>query len=512
MNQSAFIRYLTIPAVLLLNALTVGFAIYLFTISNNIYTVSIAVVFAFLSGISTIFNLQAAIAYYDSYSYEQKFKKMRLKFGKLSRYPTVAVVVPSYNEDLRVVKTAMLKLKQAEYDRKKVNFYLLDDSTNSEISADLSAFAKKNGVTYVHREQRHAFKAGAMNNFLAMKTGEEFIAVFDADEYLIKKRFLVDLLPFFDDRKVAYVQTEKTYQRGSFFSDSVTLFNGFFFNFIQPSRASRNTQTFAGSCGILRRSAVEEIGGFPEYIVEDTFLSFDTRMKDYKGIYIPRTYALGRPINKFTAFARQQWRYNYGSTQFLRHYLKESKKSKMKPMEKLDYFSLGFGLNYLSVILILFSVLSILVVLMNAPWTSSSLSHLLYPSYIEADIEYFSILALVVSFVAPLLVSRIYFGSFKYGIMIFFLNFGLAFIRARAGVAAVLGMDPKFGWVKGDTKGKGMRFIAALRNSLAEMVFSVGMLGLGVLSLAANNFSGGIWLLWYCMLYGSTFFFFYRYG
>ncbi len=511
MDKSALIRYLTIPAVLLLNALSIGFAGYLFFIATNVYDVAIAIAFLFLSGISTVFNLQAAIAYYSAYSYEQKFKNMKTKFGKLDHYPTVAMVVPNYNEEPKVVKTVIHKLKNIDYDKSKLTFYLVDDSTNRDDVDDLRRFCKTEGVTFIHREDRSGYKAGAMNNFMKY-CKEEYVASFDSDEYLIKKSFLRDLLPFFKDKDVAYVQTEKRYQKLNLFADSVNLFNSFFFSFVQPSRASRNTTIFAGSCAIIKTDAIRKIGGFPEYIIEDTFFSFNARLKGYRGVYIPRTYALGRPMGRFTSFARQQWRYNYGGTQFLGHYLNNKKKMTLKTLEHMDYFSLGLGLNYLSLILILFTLLSILMVLINVPFTVVSIRNLIYPQQIISGIEYFSLLALFISFAAPLLVSRIYFGKFKYGVVIFFLNFGLAFIRARAAFAVLLGKAPDFKCTRDGIEKRGMRFITALRNSAAEVTFSSAMLVLGIVTLMANNLVGGAWLLWYSVLYGSTFFFFYKYG
>jgi cellulose synthase (UDP-forming) len=89
---------------------------------------------------------------------------------------------------------------------------------------------------------------------------------------------------------------------------------------VQPSRALNNTAIFAGSCGLIRRSALDKIGGFPEYIIEDTFFSFESDMHNYTSIYIPKVYAYGKPITTFTELVKQQWRYNYGDTQFMMYY------------------------------------------------------------------------------------------------------------------------------------------------------------------------------------------------
>ena len=106
----------------------------------------------------------------------------------------------------------------------------------------------------MHRNDRKGFKAGALNNMLK-HSKEEFVAIFDYDEVPHKHRTsLMDMLPYFSDKKLSYIQTEKRYFKGTFFSDTVDLFDAFFFKFVQPSRALNNTAIFAGSCGLIRRT------------------------------------------------------------------------------------------------------------------------------------------------------------------------------------------------------------------------------------------------------------------
>jgi len=510
LEKERLARFMTIPLILFLDVVSIGFSIYLASIAMNLSTVVIAAIFILLSVIAAFFNTLAAFSYYDSYFYEKKLKKSKELNRPLHRFFTVAIVVPIYNENPRIVENTIKRLKSIDYPKDKLNYYILDDSTKADITYSIERIANENGVKFIHRDNREGFKAGALNNFMKY-SDEEMIAIFDADEYLVNKRFLLELLPYFENSKIGYVQTEKRYANSNFFANSINLFNSFFFSFVQPSRASHNTSIFAGSCGIVRRKALDEIMGFPEYIIEDTFFSFEAKMKNYKGVYVPKTYALGRPMNKFTSFARQQWRYNYGGTQFLGYYMKKTRDRKFKVSEHVDYISLGFGLNYLSVVLILFTILSILIVFSNFPFARQSLNELINPLYFKFYLEVYGILALFLSFLAPIIVSRIYFKSFKYGIMIFLLNFALAIIRTKAAIAALVHANPNSRWVKGGSSSNS-RFTAAFKNSVTEIAFSASLFGLGIFAFVANNFSGGVWLVWYSILYSSTFYFFYRYS
>ena len=325
-------------------------------------------------------------------------------------------------------------------------------------------------------------------------------------------------MPYFSDEHVAFVQTEKRYAKGTFFSDSVDLFDAIFFKFIQTSRALNGTAIFAGSCGMIRRSALDAIGGFPEYVTEDTFFSFESDANSFKSIYLPKVYALGRPLLTFTELARQQWRYNYGDTQFLGYLFRSfrggatAKRRSMPAASKIDYVAHGFGLNYISVVLILFSVVSMLVVLSAAPFASASLRQILLIRYPVVNVEILAALAFTLSILTPAVITKVYFGSFSKGLMLFVLNFALSFTRMEAAIAAVLHNSPMRGWIKGDGLKAGTKLLSSFRNSAAELSFSAILLTAGIFALVASNFFGGLWLLWYSVLYGSTFFFFFKYG
>jgi hypothetical protein len=125
-----------------------------------------------------------------------------------------------------------------------------------------------------------------------------------------------------------------------------------------------------------------------------------------------------------------------------------------------------------------------------------SLGYILNPLYFKFYLELYGILALILSFLAPIIVSRIYFGSFRYGILIFLLNFALALIRTKAAIAALLKANPGYKWIKGSEEKYG-KFISALKNSMAEVMFSLSLFGLGIFAFLTNNF---FWWRLACMV------------
>ena len=515
--KKSTLRLLVVALFIMLTVSGMSFSIYLIYFgAHTASTYAIAATFLALSAISGFFNTFTAYSYYRSAFYDEYLERITAGVKPLSGYPTVAVAMPVYNEDTKSVMRNMSRLKSLDYPAGKLTFYLLDDSTKESARRALKDFARRNGIRYLHRGDRSGFKAGALNNMLR-HSGEEFIAIFDYDEYLTNPRFLMDTLPYFQDKNLSYIQTEKRYFKGTFFSDTVDLFDAFFFKFIQPSRALNNTAIFAGSCGIIRRSALDSIGGFPEYVIEDTFFSYESDVHNFKSLYLPEVYAYGKPIFTFTDLVKQQWRYNYGDTQFLMYYLKRSmakdKKTKRQSLlSTIDYITHGFGLNYVSIMLILFTLVSIFVIFEAKSPSSITIQQLIQAQYLATTIEILGISTFVVSMIAPVVMTKMHFKSIRKGFMVFLLNFSLSFIRTRAAIAASMGVYPTMGWSKGDrSEGRG-RTVSTLKRAFSETVFSSMLFMLGALAFIINNIYGAAWLMWYAALYLSTFIFFYKYG
>ena len=309
------------------------------------------------------------------------------------------------------------------------------------------------------------------------------------------------------------MQTEKSSYGGKLLLRLVNLFDSFFFKFIQPARAINNTAIFSGSCGVIRRKVLDAMGGFPEYIIEDTFFSFVSDVQNYKGLYLPKIYAYGRPITTFTALDRQQWRYNYGDTQFLLYFLKK-KENRIKNRSKLwsiDYITHGFGLNYLSIMLLLFTFASILIVFSNLPFVHLNLFQVFNSTNSTKILETFGFVAFVLSLFVPVVLTKIYFKSFRKGMMVFLLNFSLAIVRTKAALAATLGRDPSAKWSRYKSK-KTNDLLYSVYGTRYEIGVSALLFGFGYMAVLTHNLSGGAWLSFYGCLYLCATVMMYKYG
>jgi len=508
MDRELLKRQFLVLLVLVLSLLGISFGTYLTIITPTLYTKFLAVLFLVCTLIATFFNVMGAMYFYRSY------KAPMPKIQPLKRFPTVAMVVVSYNEPPEMVTETIENLKKVDYPRNKLSFYLLDDSTDRGIVAKLSDYCREAGVRFIHRTNREGFKAGALNNFLK-DAKEEYLAIFDADEILTDRSFLKETLGCFTDDRTAFVQTSKRYAKGSLFADTVDSNFAFFANFIQVSRSLDDMPMFAGSCGVIKKEILEKIGGFDHSLVEDAAFSLKADANGYGGVFIPKIYALGKPIENFTSFGAQQWRYNCGNTQLLPNYLANMKKFSLK--KQLGYIAFIFGLHYLSVLLILFAILSTLIAFANLHgietmyYTVVISRNLSIPITLKFQLELLNVATILTTLLGVLLISKIYFGSFRLGVQAYFLNFGVAFIRAKAAFAALFAKASKFGVIK-KTNLPRLPLQKALRLTWMETSFSSLLLIAGLVSLSNSDWASSFWLVWYSALFMSPFYFAYSRG
>src|SRR5258708_3193180 len=167
------------------------------------------------------------------------------------------------------------------------------------------------------------FKSGALNYALAMTPAEvDLIGVVDAD-YLVEPEYLHDLVSYFADDAVAFVQTPQDYRdygpESTFYQRACYHAYRYFFDVSMPSRNERNAIIFGGTMGLIRAEALRAIGGWDEWcITEDAEASLRLLMRNYEGRFINRSYGRGLMPLEFEALKRQRFRWCFGGIQILR--------------------------------------------------------------------------------------------------------------------------------------------------------------------------------------------------
>jgi cellulose synthase (UDP-forming) len=230
---------------------------------------------------------------------------------------TVDVFITTYDEPVELLRETVLCATAMRYPHKT---YILDDGNRPEVKQLADVF----GCEYLARTERTHAKAGNLNNALQHSSGE-FIVTLDADH--VPAPDLIDqIVGFFRDEKIGAVQTAQNFYNLDSFQHRINWRSRLgwqqqelFFNVIQPGKDRFNAAFFCGSPAMIRRSALNEVGGFAtETITEDMHTGMRLQKKKYKLLYYNRTLALGLAPQTYVGFATQWQRWGHGCMQVMR--------------------------------------------------------------------------------------------------------------------------------------------------------------------------------------------------
>ncbi len=230
---------------------------------------------------------------------------------------SVDVFITNYDEPLEVLRRTAIGARAIRYPHRT---WMLDDGKRDEVKAMAEAL----GIGYIRREGNEHAKAGNLNHALAVTEGE-FILQLDADHVPLPN-ILDRLLGYFNDTGVAFVQSPQDFYNTDSFTHVVneegrSLWeeNRIFFSLLQPGKDYWNAAFFCGSCGVLRRKAFEEIGGFStRTITEDMETSIVLHGRGWKSVYHGETLAYGLAPSSAFAYHVQRLRWGQGSMQIMR--------------------------------------------------------------------------------------------------------------------------------------------------------------------------------------------------
>ncbi|HVL49484.1 MAG TPA: glycosyltransferase [Candidatus Thermoplasmatota archaeon] len=259
-----------------------------------------------------------------------------------SRYylPKVAFHVTTFNEPAEMVRDTLRSLMAVDYPRDRVVIMVLDDSTEAASRAPIEAFAREHGLVYLHRTDRSGYKAGALNAGLkATPEDVDLIAVIDAD-YQIEPEYLRETVGYFINPNLGFVQTPQDYRNmhQSFLTEQYYYADAYFYRAILPSRNEENTIIFCGTMGLLRKSALIDVGGWGEqYICEDSELSVRILERGYESLYVPKTYGRGLIPATFEAYKKQHYRWAFGGVRILQGHGKDFLFSGLSLRQKFDF-------------------------------------------------------------------------------------------------------------------------------------------------------------------------------
>lgn len=234
----------------------------------------------------------------------------------------IAVLIPTYNEPNEVLLptvAAAVALEPAH------DTWVLDDGHRpwvQEMAASL-------GARYLAREQNTHAKAGNLNNALEYIDADLF-AILDAD-HVVMSGFLSNTIGYFDDPKIAVVQTPQDFynvdsfehgrNRSWFWRDRRAVsFNEqrLFYRAIQPGKNRWGAAFWCGTNAVVRAVALREVGGVAfETVTEDIHTTIRMHRRGWHTVYHNEVLAHGLAARDADQYQSQRLRWGTGAMQLL---------------------------------------------------------------------------------------------------------------------------------------------------------------------------------------------------
>ena len=262
--------------------------------------------------------------------------------------PFVSLHVPAHNEPPDMVIDTLRSLLRLDYPRYEV--ILIDDNTDDEsLWRPVERWCEQHTVKFAHLQDWPGYKSGALNYALRELTDQraEVIGVVDSD-YQLAPGFLRRCVPLFADSWVGFTQAPQDYRGWSHAPYYRRLYYSYqyFFAVSQPSRNERDGAIFAGTMGLIRRVALEQLGGWDEWcITEDAELSLRLLRAGWTGWHVGESWGKGIMPLTFEALKGQRYRWCFGGIQILRMHWRSllpgrlSKQNRLSTGQRWAYLS-----------------------------------------------------------------------------------------------------------------------------------------------------------------------------
>lgn len=241
--------------------------------------------------------------------------------------PMVSIHVPAYNEPPEMMIGTLNALARLDYPRFEV--IVIDNNTRDpDVWKPVEAHCRALGerFRFYHVDPLSGFKSGALNYALARTAAEAVvIGVIDSD-YVVEPNWLRELAPQFQHPQTAIVQAPQDYHdayANAFKAMCYAEYRGFFY-IGMVTRNERNAIIQHGTMTLVRRTALEEVGGWSEWcITEDAELGLQIFRLGHEAVYIPKSYGRGVMPDSFSGYRDQRFRWAYGAVQIMRHHAAE---------------------------------------------------------------------------------------------------------------------------------------------------------------------------------------------
>ncbi|MGB7547775.1 MAG: cellulose synthase family protein [Terracidiphilus sp.] len=358
--------------------------------------------------------------------------------------PRVTVQLPIFNEQF-VIDRLIEAVCAIQYPAEKLEIQVLDDSTDetTEVAAGTVAryAALGHPIVYIHRTNRHGYKAGALDAGLKVAKGE-LVAIFDAD-FVPPADWLMKVIHHFAEPEIGMVQTRWTHLNRDYSmltQIEAILLDG---HFVMEHGARVRTGdffNFNGTAGMWRIQAIADGGGWQhDTLTEDTDLSYRSQLAGWKFKYLPDVECPSELPIEMTAFKTQQARWAKGLIQTSIKVLPRMFKSNVSRRIKVEaVYHLTANLSYPLMIVMSALLIPAMIVRFYQGWFQMLL--------IDVPLFTASTFSIAVFYLASEreLFPKTWMKTFLYLPFLMALGIGLTVTNTKAVMEALLGIKSAF--------------------------------------------------------------------
>jgi len=193
--------------------------------------------------------------------------------------------------------------------------YLCDEGNDPVLRAECARL----GVVHVTRDNKVNAKAGNINNALQQATGE-LCVVLDPD-HAPTPDFLDQVVPYFQDSQVGYVQVVQAYgnQGENLVALGAAEQTYHYYGPLMMGMNHYNTPQAIGANCTFRRTALDSIGGHAAGLTEDMHTAMRLHAAGWKSVYAPKIVSRGLVPSSLAAYYAQQLKWSRGAFDLLVH-------------------------------------------------------------------------------------------------------------------------------------------------------------------------------------------------
>ena len=382
---------------------------------------------------------------YDYYAYS---KNVPAQPPPVTEWPRVTIQLPIYNERY-VFERLVEAISRFDYPSELLDVQVLDDSTDEtqEVAGNCVERYAAQGmpITYIHRNNREGYKAGALENGLKSSKGQ-FVAIFDAD-FVPSPDFLQRTIPYFMNPSggagIGMVQTRWTYLNTdySLLTQVETILLDGHFVVEHGARSRRGTFfNFNGTAGVWRRTAIDQAGGWQhDTLTEDTDLSYRAQLKGWKFLYLPHIECASELPVDMNGFKAQQARWAKGLMQTAKKILPKVFKSNVPWHVKSEaFFHLTANISYPLMVLLSTMLLPAMIVRFYQGWIQMLVIDL--PLFLASTCSISSFYLVAQKELHP----KTWYRTFLYMPFVMATGIGISVRNAQAVIEAIAGKKSEF--------------------------------------------------------------------